>query len=150
MRILLYITIAIIGACNYSDKKTATSDPKEIESKQKDKEHCYAWFSNKDTIYLSVFQNGNLANGKLDYLFFEKDSNRGTYKGEFRGDTLIAEYEFNSEGTKSIRQVAFIKKENGMIEGYGEYEEKEGKMVFKNTSSLIFGTTALNKVDCRQ
>jgi len=58
------------------------------------------------------------------------------------GDTLIAEYTFMSEGINSVREVAFLKKDQNYVEGYGEMEEKDGKTIFKNTAGIRFDTKA--------
>ena len=82
-------------------------------------------------------------------LIFEKDKNNGIFEGELHGDTLIAEYTFTSEGKESIRQVAFLKKGNQLFEGFGDMEDKNGKMMFKNISTLKFGESMVfNKTDC--
>ena len=76
--------------------------------------------------------------------------NQGIIQGELRGDTLLAEYEFKSEGIVSTREVAFLKKRDGFAEGYGEAEEKEGKMLFKNAAGLTYSDTViLKKVSCK-
>ena len=68
-----------------------------------------------------------------------------------RGDTLVADYTFNSEGIESVRQVAFLKKGDQLLEGYGDVEQKDNKTVFKNISTLSFGqSTIFNKTDCKQ
>jgi hypothetical protein len=83
------------------------------------------------------------------YDFYEKDSNNGEFNGLIHGDTLLADYKFMSEGKLSTRQVIFLLKDSVAIEGYGDMEEKEGKMVFKNTSDITFGKgLLLNKADC--
>ncbi len=83
-------------------------------------------------------QTGNLVTGELVYDYFEKDKNTGTIKGEMKGDTLFAEYMFMSEGINSVREVAFLKKGDSWIEGYGDVEEQTGKIVFKNKAALKF------------
>ena len=91
----------------------------------------------------------NVVTGKLSYKFYEKDSNIGEFKGQLKGDTLLADYKFMSEGQVSTRQVIFLIKNNVAKEGYGDMEEKNGKMVFKNRKSISFATgLILNKVEC--
>ncbi len=98
---------------------------------------------------LRVENLGGNVTGNLSYNFYEKDDNTGTLRGEMRGDTLLADYTFQSEGTESVRQVAFLKKGDGFVEGYGDAEDRAGKMVFKNTAALDFGSgTAFTKVPC--
>lgn len=143
-----YLFIAIAGlaiACNNN------ADDKQAEGSVQGQETtaCYAGSSGKDTITLSLSTTGDNVIGSLDYKFYEKDRNHGSVSGHLAGDTLIADYIFTSEGLQSIRQVAFLKKENTLIEGHGDMEEKNGKMVFKNTGTLHFtGGFVLQKTAC--
>lgn len=110
---------------------------------------CFVYQTSKDTVSLNLTGNSNAVKGNLLYSYFEKDRNSGTLAGQFRGDTLIADYTFNSEGKSSIRQVAFLRTTDGLIEGYGDVEEKDGRMQFKNTSTLNFGgQMILKKTNC--
>jgi hypothetical protein len=112
--------------------------------------NCYTGISGKDSVMLSISSNGERITGILSYKFYEKDSNHGSIDGVMKGDTLLADYSFAAEGQSSIRQVAFLKKDNSMVEGYGDVEEKDGKMQFKNPGALEFGKGfKLEKVDCK-
>jgi hypothetical protein len=86
-----------------------------------------------------LITSGRVVTGELIYKLFEKDSNNGIIKGEMRGDTLVADYTFNAEGKQSTRQVAFLKRDGKLAEGYGEISEKDGKIIFNNISTLKFG-----------
>lgn len=111
---------------------------------------CYAYIKNKDTVSLSLIMIGSDVTGNLDYNYFEKDKNIGTIAGLIKGDTIIADYTFMSEGINSVRQVAFLKKGNQLIEGHGAFEDKNGKSVFKNTESLNFNDgTILSEIECK-
>ncbi len=65
--------------------------------------------------------------------------------GSMKGDTLFAAYTFMSEGTESIREVVFLKTANDFVEGYGDVEEKNDKMIFKNKSGLNFNNNLILK-----
>ena len=126
--------------------------PEEIVVEETVSEECYSAIIKKDTISMSLKVKGNLiASGKLSYKFFEKDKNEGTLVGEIKGDTLFAEYTFMSEGVSSIREVAFLKKGNTYVEGYGDVvDDNKGKATFKDTKQLKFeGNIVLSKVDCK-
>lgn len=111
---------------------------------------CYAYIKNRDTAKLTFMSTNGITTGELSYNLYEKDKNKGIVEGEMRGDTLFVDYTFNSEGKESVRQVAFLKKGNQLIEGFGDVEEKNGKMIFKNTSKLTFGDAMVfEKVDCQ-
>ena len=111
---------------------------------------CYLYTKNRDTASLKLNIRGEELTGELSYNLFEKDMNRGKIAGEMKGDTIIAEYIFDSEGMRSVREVVFVRKDDGNIyEGTGEVIEKNGKMVFKNRSALKFSPTMVfTKTNC--
>ena len=78
-----------------------------------------------------------------------KDKNIGTIQGGMKGDILIADYNFQSEGSWSTRQVAFKKLDDKFIEGYGDIISTDKKTVFRNTDSLHFNENLkLMEIDC--
>jgi len=133
--------IPIFLSCNNQEQEPAKTE----------KLNCYSYTNNKDTAMLNtVLTNGQLT-GTLIYNLFEKDKNIGTIQGVMKGDLLIADYTFNSEGVQSVRQVAFKKSGNTFIEGYGMTETKNEKTIFVNTDSLIFNNSIVfTEVDCEK
>jgi hypothetical protein len=112
---------------------------------------CYAYTTNKDTVILQISVSDTLVSGTLEYKLYEKDRNKGTIRGSMKGDTLYADYLFFSEGMESTREVVFLKKDNMLTEGYGERDEINGRMVFKNKTQLDFsGILILKKIDCKK
>ena len=110
---------------------------------------CYASVTAADSATLRLVNTNGDITGELTYNYYEKDDNRGTIMGQMHGDTLLADYTFMSEGTESVRQVAFLKKGEGFVEGYGDAEEREGKMIFTNTAALDFGQgSVFEKTPC--
>lgn len=112
---------------------------------------CYNHTENRDTASLSFTITNGIIVGELTYQLYEKDSNKGMIEGEIKGDTLIVDYTFNSEGMESTRQVVFLKKGDQLLEGFGDVEEKKGKLIFKDISSLNFKDGIIfTKVDCNK
>ena len=110
---------------------------------------CFAKMSANDTVVLRFITNDTLVQGSLTYRYNEKDKNEGTITGVLRGDTLIADYNFISEGINSVRQVIFLKRNNRFIEGFGNVVDDHGKMVFENTAALKFDESlTLQAIDC--
>lgn len=147
----------IILSCNNENKEKHDANAAQITAKNPGTEpkinsnDCYVHIKNRDTANLKInIEGGNLI-GDLDYKLFEKDSNKGKIAGQIKGDTIIAEYTFSSEGVKSVREVAFLKKADGTLsEGFSEVIEKDGKMVFKNHSALKFDDSMVfTKTDCK-
>ncbi len=147
------ILVALLFATACTSEKSEQTDTRQepVATDVVESSACYASVMGPDTMLLSLKTMGEEVTGSLTYNFYEKDDNQGTLRGEMRGDTLLADYTFQSEGTESIRQVAFLKRGEGFVEGYGDIEDQGGKMVFKNAASLDFNSgTSFAKVPCTE
>lgn len=113
---------------------------------------CYLYATDRDTVYLVL--NPPVAGkvtGDLSYDFFERDGNIGFIEGEVQGDTLIADYTFLSEGMVSVREVGFLLGEDHVMEGYGDVEQVDGRMVFWHKDSLDFSNgLVMPRISCEQ
>ncbi|MFP5078856.1 hypothetical protein [Pedobacter sp. JCM 36344] len=161
MRKLILALVAassILAACN-SEKKTSveadssvamTADTTMAKAAEAFSDGCYAYTKNRDTALLTLKVAGEEVTGDLSYSLYEKDSNKGTIAGEIKGDTIIAEYDFNSEGVRSIREIVFLKKGGKLYEGFGEVETKGMKAIFKDRASLKFeGSIVFDPEACK-
>ncbi|CAM4158016.1 hypothetical protein SAMN06265348_105177 [Pedobacter westerhofensis] len=111
---------------------------------------CYAYIKNRDTVTLSYTIAGNNIAGEFSNNLFEKDKNSGQINGIIKGDTIIADYTAKGEGVTSVRQVAFLKKGDQLLEGYGDTREENGKMVFTKVHELKFvSAIGLTAVECK-
>jgi hypothetical protein len=140
-----------LAACNSNSTEQANTDSAMTDSTTVSgpQQYCYNYIKDKDTAKITLMSSGVITTGELSYHLDGKDKNNGVFEGELHGDTLIAEYTFNSEGKESVRQVAFLKKGNQLFEGFGDQQEKNGKMMFTNTSKLTFGNSLVfSKIDC--
>ncbi|MDV3307556.1 MAG: hypothetical protein LOY03_01905 [Cyclobacteriaceae bacterium] len=110
---------------------------------------CYSYATPDDSIMLRLSQRGDAVEGELTYYLREKDANRGTIVGTMKNDTLFADYTFQSEGVTSIREVAFIRRGDSLVEAFGEVEEKGGKFVFVDRSLITPNeNVVLKHIDC--
>jgi hypothetical protein len=82
----------------------------------------------------------------LTYNIFEKDGNMGSLRGRVIGDTILAAYTFQSEGVTSVREVAFLKKDSILVEGFAPMDEAGEH--FANRAELDFTGIVLNAVNC--
>lgn len=134
-----------------SDMEQERGPETEMEVLEDQAPSCYLFATDRDTVYLKLNPsiNGKVT-GDLNYYFFERDGNTGHFIGEFQGDTLFAEYTFQSEGLISVREVAFLIRKNQVVEGYGKVEEKDGRMVFWHRDSLDFTNgLVLPQIPCK-
>lgn len=139
--VCLFGVILLCVACGKkaenNDEVTSTVNGSDSKS---DHSGVYAYEQNGDTIRLQLTVDNGTATGSLVYALNEKDRNSGTLEGEITNGILLGDYTFNSEGMVSKRQIAFKLTDSSAIEGFGYMEEFDGKMVFKNTDALNFGT----------
>ena len=146
------ILMSVFISCKKENEEVSIPSEK-IVVKESVSEECYRAILKKDTISLSLnLKNGQLSSGNLSYDFYEKDKNTGTIVGEIKGDTLYADYTFVSEGTSSVREVAFLKKGNTYVEGFGDViDDNKGQVIFKDRKQLKFdGNVVLSKVACQK
>ena len=110
---------------------------------------CYSYANSRDTISLTLIPVGESVTGTLEYSLDGKDRNKGTIQGVIRDELLVADYTFMSEGLRSVRQVAFLKKDSFYIEGYGKIEVTGNQSRFRNTDSLWYNDSIrLLETDC--
>lgn len=145
----------MLVSCKKEAKETVVTVDKKADSTTALKpviEECYGSIVKNDTVVMSLTINQDKSFvGKLKYRLFQKDKNTGTLRGVQKGDTLIADYTFMSEGMTSVRQVAFLKKGNTYVEGFGYMiDDTIGRVVFRHLNQLQFdGKIALTKEDCK-
>lgn len=138
----------LLISCNNKteEKKNTDSNDEESDSPVL----CYSYQNSKDTILLKVIPLGESVTGTLVYVLDGKDKNTGTIQGVVRGDLLVADYTFMSEGIRSVRQVAFRKNDNFYVEGYGDIVTGGDRVTFQNTDSLWFNDSIrLMETECR-
>jgi hypothetical protein len=156
MKKVLAITVIVLVVF-VSCKKTAPAPeivpnpPKQAEVAEPSGDQCYAFANDSSNVELSFNVNSHQeVNGKLTYKLYGKDKNEGTLIGNIKGDTLIGDYTFMSEGVSSVREVAFLQRENTFIEGYTDVAEANGKVTFKDKKKLKFDPKmVLTKVACK-
>jgi len=113
-------------------------------------DECYVYFSGGDKILLQFTKKGKSVSGALDYILAEKDANSGTFEGFMKGDTLLGDYTFTSEGKNSVREIAFLFKENQFLEGVADIVVKNDTLRFADKRKLQFNPTMpLLKTSCK-
>ena len=101
-------------------------------------EGCYEMTMKKDSAFMRLQLQDSIAIGTLNFIFFEKDRNTGTFKGVLRGDRIVADYTFQSEGMTSVREIVFKIKDTTLVQGFGELKEEGSKLVFENLDEVQY------------
>ncbi|HEA31215.1 MAG TPA: hypothetical protein ENH91_14695 [Leeuwenhoekiella sp.] len=138
-RILTLLVFLTLSACkNNQEKKNSILE-----------KGCYVYDSNGNTVTMEITKVGKVVTGNLDMAYSEKDANTGTFLGTLKGDTLIGTYTFNSEGVKSKREIAFLVKNDQLIEGYGELNDDGTR--FNNSKVIAYSSKMpLKKAACSE
>lgn len=149
--LLLTVLVSCKKATDTEPIQIEPKAPKEAEIVEPAGDQCYASSTDGNVIEMSFNVNSHQeVNGKLSYNLTGKDKNEGTLIGNMKGDTLIADYTFSSEGVSSVREVAFLQKDGTLIEGFGDVISTNDKVTFKDKSKLKFDAkNTLTKVDCK-
>ncbi len=161
MKIFSYLIILFFG-CNsdQSVNKTTIKDSGEtIHNNLKDtiarsnleiNAQCFQRIIKKDTATLKLLIADTIVTGELQYLPYEKDHNTGTIKGILKDSVIYADYTFKSEGVTSVREVIFKFTKNNLMEAYGNVQEQNGKIVFKDKKGLQYIPDPFVKRDCNK
>jgi hypothetical protein len=138
--------IGLLLSCNSRDGKQKESD----QQTQSNLVNCYRYTNDKDTIILRTINVGEAITGILTYNFYQKEKDYGTIRGGMRGNLLIVNFTSFSGENQSVRQVVFKKLGNDFIEGHGETEEMNDRVVYRNIDLLVFkDSVILLRVDCK-
>lgn len=152
--VLIMLSLAMFFSCKNKEEKiddntleeTATEN---IDMTPKLEKGCYIYNDNGSMVNFEITKTDNPVEGHLTYSFAEKDKNTGTFSGSINEGKLVGTYTFQSEGLESNRQVAFLLKDNQLIEGYGELNE-DGTM-FKDLNSVRYSSNMpLSLTDCNK
>lgn len=148
---LTLILILLFASCKKSKEQDPEISLDKITDQSLNNIECFRYSKNNDTIFISLTSNDSIVSGNLTYNLFEKDRNKGNFKGEWKGDSLFADYEFKSEGLLSTREIFFFKTDSGLVEGYGPVMDTLNKVVFRDHSTLVLNQNILLKpVKCDQ
>ncbi|MGB3800602.1 MAG: hypothetical protein WA952_12380 [Lewinella sp.] len=135
-----YLLPLLLLSCN--ETTTPTGEEEVVDSAT-----CYSFVDDRDAVMLSLTDLQGNTRGMLDYALAEKDRNTGTLEGAWKGDTLYANYTFQSEGVESQREVAFLRRGDQLVEGYGPVNA-DGTGFASRDSLEFSGQMPLTVTDC--
>lgn len=151
---VLFVTIGLVS-CNKKESQVPNED-KVLEEKPVNIQ-CYVACFEKDTIDLKIntLKNGKIS-GNMEMRLLNMPIKTGKIAGEFRGDTLFADYSFIQGTNEKVvfkNPMALLKKDNQLILGNGKivtylgasYFEKGEKIDFENVKYKFVQTACAEK-----
>lgn len=134
----LLVTCITIASCNKNQKENGDQaiDEKPVSVQ------CYIAIYEEDTIDLKIntLKNGKIS-GNMDMKLLNMPIKFGKISGEFRGDTLFADYSFIQGTNDKVvfkNPMAFLRKGNELILGNGKIETYLGKSYFAKGKPIDF------------
>ncbi len=137
---LIPISIFFLS-CNSNTKQSTNNTDTTTEIKKTTsiiENQCFEYQKNGFTADVKLNFRGDSVSGQMQNLNAEKDSNFGKLAGVLKDNIIIADYEFQSEGQISTMQVQFKMEDGKLMQGFGEMEDKNGKMVFKPNAAINY------------
>lgn len=154
LAVVVMLSFTVLFSCKNKEEKVddTTMEEKIDETKAiapSLEKGCYMYNKDESMVNFEITKTDNPVEGNLTYAYAEKDKNTGTFSGSINDGKLVGTYTFQSEGVESKRQVAFMLKDNQLIEGYGELNE-DGT-TFKDLNSVDYSSNMpLSLADCNQ
>lgn len=175
MPFLIIFSLSLLAACNKTDApETNIHEPsgvpivnlETVESNQiktdivrldnvksntaKDGVYCFRKVLNKDVIDVQLNIAGDAVTGKMNWLPYEKDSARGTLKGQLnRAGELELLYDYMIEGNQQTEtKIVKIEGEKLMLK-VGELLDpnNDGHLIYKDVNQAKY-LEILERVDC--
>lgn len=138
----------VISSCKDNKKEETLTAEKPLSVQ------CYKAIYEQDTLDLKIntLKNGKIT-GNMEMAIFNSPKKMGEISGEFRGDTLFANYVFKEAGNKDRtfkNPMAFLKQNNELILGNGEIETSLGASYFVKGKPIDFTQVKykFSAVDC--
>lgn len=164
MKSLLYVFIiagfAFLLSCN--NKPKSTNSLPAIARHIKFGKHCYIALFEKDSASLTfTFTKTGEVKGQLNINYYNKDTvltqrqpTMGEFTGEFKGDTLFADYSFTSGSNgkdKYINPIALLYKNDTLIMGSGRIYSYMGRTYFDDKTPINFNKSRFRFIpsNCR-
>jgi hypothetical protein len=116
-------------------------------------EGCYVANLAKDVYTFDIQSDNNgVVSGILAFNNSQKDSSSGTFQGTLTNDTLLGNYSFDSEGTRSNRQVIFKKAGDNLVEAFGPVKTVRGNEVFVTPLNVSYDpkSTFIKSATCTE
>lgn len=151
--LLILGTAVLLASCTSAEsekEKTVTTTPTTTDTVVKDLSGCYRMTIGKDTALLNLKAEGKIMNGSLVYDRFEKDDNKGTFKGVLEKDKIKGWYTFFAEGQTSVREIYFKVVGKNLCESYGDIALKHDTAYFKYPGAVNYEEQhPFLKTDCK-
>ncbi|MDR7210089.1 hypothetical protein [Flavobacterium piscis] len=152
--VLSCLLVSCIGfqSCKKNEKPDGAEVSK-AETEKFVKIECYKAIYDSDTIdlKLNTLKDGKIIGNMTMKIEFASEKT-GEIKGEFRGDTLFADYTFTQGKNKQIfkNPMAFLKRDKELILGNGAIETSMGVSYFVKNKPIDFDKVKykFTNIDC--
>ena len=163
MKKLIYPVVYAVLVAFFSCDGTPKQAEKINTSNLKPGKHCYVAIFDKDSARLTIDVaatgriTGTLAikYNNTDTVTVKRQPTDGTFVGEFKGDTLRADYTFNSGPmgkTMYTNPIALLHKGDSLVMGHGRIYDYLGRTYFDDKTPIIYTNSRFTYLpaDCKK
>lgn len=154
MKKISLIALLALAACQSNktettDSTTVVADTVAAATAQPASEAlCFELKDGQDVTAVKLVINGDEVSGEMQWLPWEKDGAIGTLKGKVVDGEIVADYNYEIEGSSQSEEKIFKLDGDKLLIKDGELVEgKDGKLIMKDPAKAQFKETLL-KVKC--
>jgi hypothetical protein len=148
-KLFLFFSLSALMACqsNQPEEPVQSQD----EAGQSDPEEwCYAMRDGEKMRFLKLGIHGDEVLGTLQNHLPGTSWKSGSVSGSMEGDTLFLRFMYSENGKDTIRQIAFLRQGERLLDGTGPLTENAfGDLVFDRDKLSFSSNDELTRVDCR-
>ena len=139
-----------IGCADNSTEPTDTSVTDQPDTTQvAGASGCYRLIVKRDTMVVTLQQQGNAITGSMVFDNYQKDGSKGTIQGTIEGDIIKVWYDFQSEGMRSYMEVYFKLQQESLIRGLGTVATRGDTSFYSNPADIRFTEEMVyQKISC--
>jgi hypothetical protein len=150
MNLKYLILIATVFMSCMSPKEEPQEISEEAPSSPENKEFCYAYRAGDEMRIMQYSIESDEVLGFLQNYFPGRDMTNGSISGNLDGDTLFIRFLYQHKQKDTMRQLAFLRQGDHLLEGSGTLMENPfGDMVFDRGLLQFSDEKKLNLVTCK-
>jgi hypothetical protein len=153
--LVLPLVAFMFSACQGTDKQADASQNKDSLANNKpangapSEQICFELRFKEDLSELKLDIQGDEVTGIFNVLPYEKDASTGTLKAKKTGNIIRGEWTYMIEGSNQSEEVEFKLEGDKAFQRLSELEEKNGKLMLKETSKIEYSDPMI-KVECKK
>jgi hypothetical protein len=148
-KLFWFLSFTALIACQSNQPEEPVQSPDDAGQSDPE-EWCYAMREGEKMRFLKLAIHGDEVLGMLQNHLPGTSWKSGSVSGSMEGDTLFLRFMYSENGKDTIRQIAFLRQGERLLDGAGPLMENAfGDLVFDRSQLQFTPDNAMTRVDCR-